>query len=56
MKVLLDTNILLRWLNGDLLPKRVVTQIEKAESVLVSMVTPWELTIKVSRHPCPEAY
>ena len=51
MNVLLDTNVLLRWLNGDLLPKRVVAQIEKAEAVLVSMVTPWELTIKVSRHP-----
>jgi len=50
MKVLLDTNVLLRWLNGDLLPKRVLTQVEKAESILVSMVTPWELTIKVSRH------
>jgi PIN domain nuclease of toxin-antitoxin system len=51
MKVLLDTNVLLRWLNGDPLPKRVVTQIEKAESLLVSMVTPWELTIKSGRHP-----
>jgi PIN domain nuclease of toxin-antitoxin system len=51
MTLLLDTNVLLRWLNGDLLPKRVATQIEKAESLLVSMVTPWELTIKTSRHP-----
>jgi PIN domain nuclease of toxin-antitoxin system len=51
MKVLLDTNVLLRWLHGDLMPKRVVTQVEKAESVLVSMITPWELTIKASRHP-----
>jgi PIN domain nuclease of toxin-antitoxin system len=51
MKVLLDTNVLLRWLNGDLLPKRVVTVVEKSESLLVSMVTPWELTIKSSRHP-----
>ena len=51
MHVLLDTNVLLRWLHGDLLPKRVVTQVERAESILVSMVTPWELTIKTSRHP-----
>jgi PIN domain nuclease of toxin-antitoxin system len=51
MHVLIDTNVLLRWLHGDLLPKRVVTQVEKAESVVVSMVTPWELTIKTSRHP-----
>jgi PIN domain nuclease of toxin-antitoxin system len=51
MKLLLDTNVVLRWLNGDLLPRRVVTQIEKAESLLVSMVTPWELTIKTTRHP-----
>jgi PIN domain nuclease of toxin-antitoxin system len=51
MKLLLDTGVLLRWLNGDLIPKRVVTQIEKAESLLVSMVTPWELTIKTTRHP-----
>lgn len=51
MKVLLDTNVLLRWLQGDLLPKRVVTAVEKAESVVISMVTPWELTIKRSRYP-----
>jgi PIN domain nuclease of toxin-antitoxin system len=51
MKVLLDTNVLLRWLHGDLLPKRVFTQVEKAESIVVSMVTPWELTIKRSRYP-----
>jgi PIN domain nuclease of toxin-antitoxin system len=51
MKFLLDTHVLLRWLNGDLLPRRVVTQVEKADAVLVSMVTPWELTIKASRHP-----
>jgi PIN domain nuclease of toxin-antitoxin system len=51
MKVLLDTNVLLRWLNGDLLPRCVVTLVEKADSILVSMVTPWELTIKSSRHP-----
>jgi PIN domain nuclease of toxin-antitoxin system len=51
MQVLLDTNVLLRWLNGYLFAKRIVTTIEKAESILVSMVTPWELTIKSSRHP-----
>jgi len=51
VKVLLDTHIVLRWLNGDVLPKRIVTQVEKADALLVSMVTPWELTIKTSRHP-----
>jgi PIN domain nuclease of toxin-antitoxin system len=51
MNLLLDTNVLLRWLNGDILPKRVAAQIEKAQSLLVSMVTPWELSIKRSRHP-----
>ncbi len=51
MKVLLDTHVVLRWLNGDVLPKRLVTQVQKADSLLVSMVTPWELTIKTSRHP-----
>ena len=29
----------------------MVTQIEKAESLVVSMVTPWELMIKTSKHP-----
>jgi len=51
VKVLLDTHIVLRWLNGDVLPKRIVTQVEKAEALVVSMVTPWELMIKSSRHP-----
>ena len=51
MKLLLDTNVLLRWLTGDLMPKRVATQIEKVDALLVSMVTPWELSIKTSRHP-----
>jgi PIN domain nuclease of toxin-antitoxin system len=51
MKFLLDTNVLLRWLCGTILPKRVATQIEKADALLVSMVTPWELSIKRSRHP-----
>ena len=50
MNLLLDTQIVLRWLNGDLFPKRLVTQIEKAGSLAVSMVTPWEITIKTSRH------
>jgi PIN domain nuclease of toxin-antitoxin system len=51
MNLLLDTNALLRWLRGDLLPKRLVTQIEKAETLTVSIVTPWELSIKLGRHP-----
>ena len=50
MKILLDTNALLRWLCGGILPKRLVTQIEKAD-LAVSMVTPWEIAIKLSRHP-----
>lgn len=51
MKVLLDSNVVVRWLHGELMPKRVVTQIEKADSLVVSMVTPWELTIKTSKYP-----
>jgi PIN domain nuclease of toxin-antitoxin system len=51
MNLLLDTNALLRWLRGDLLPKRLVTQIEKADTLTVSIVTPWELSIKLGRHP-----
>ena len=51
MNILLDTNALLRWLGGGIMPKRVITQIEKAESVVVSLVTPWEVAIKLSRHP-----
>jgi PIN domain nuclease of toxin-antitoxin system len=51
MSLLLDTNVLLRWLNGEILPKRVITQVEKADRLFVSMVTPWEISIKASRHP-----
>ena len=51
MKLLLDTNALLRWLRGDILPKRLVTQIEKADVLAVSIVSPWELGLKASRHP-----
>jgi PIN domain nuclease of toxin-antitoxin system len=51
MNLLLDTNVLLRWLNGSILPKRLQTQIEKADSLVVSIVTPWELAIKLRRHP-----
>jgi PIN domain nuclease of toxin-antitoxin system len=51
MNLLLDTNALLRWLRGDLLTKRLLTQIEKADTLTVSIVTPWELSIKLGRHP-----
>ena len=51
MNLLLDTTALLRWLRGDPLPKRLVTQIEKADTLAVSIVTLWELSIKVARHP-----
>lgn len=51
MNLILDTNILLRWLGGGVIPKKIATQIEKAESLVVSIVTPWELAIKHSRHP-----
>jgi PIN domain nuclease of toxin-antitoxin system len=51
MNLLLDTNALLHWLKGDPLPKRLVTQIERADTLAVSMVTPWELTMKLRRHP-----
>jgi PIN domain nuclease of toxin-antitoxin system len=51
MNLLLDTNALLRWLAGSILPKRLTTQIEKAETLAVSIITPWELAIKLARHP-----
>jgi len=51
MKLLLDTNVLLRWVGGGILPRRVATQIEKAEELHVSIVTPWELAIKQRRDP-----
>jgi PIN domain nuclease of toxin-antitoxin system len=51
MNLLLDTNALLRWLGGGILPKRLTTQIEKADILAVSIVTPWELAIKLARHP-----
>jgi PIN domain nuclease of toxin-antitoxin system len=51
MNLLLDTDALLRWVRGDIMPKRLVTQIEKADTLAVSIVTPWELSIKLGRHP-----
>jgi PIN domain nuclease of toxin-antitoxin system len=51
MNLLLDTNALLRWLRGDIMPRRLATQIEKAETLAVSIVTPWELGIKLGKHP-----
>jgi PIN domain nuclease of toxin-antitoxin system len=51
MNLLLDTVALVRWLKGDILPRRLVTQIEKAQTLAVSIISPWELAIKLRNHP-----
>jgi PIN domain nuclease of toxin-antitoxin system len=45
VKVLLDTHTFVWWDNGRL-PKAVVRRIQRAEEVLVSAVTAWEIAIK----------
>lgn len=45
MKLLLDTCILLYWINGSLSDK-VRRQIQKSPEIFVSIVTLWEIAIK----------
>jgi PIN domain nuclease of toxin-antitoxin system len=45
VKLLLDTHAFIWWDNGRL-PKGVVRRIQRAEDVLVSAVTAWEIAIK----------
>ena len=50
MRLLLDTNVLLWWVNGDpALPRRAVAAIENPDhDCLVSLVSAWEMAIKAS--------
>lgn len=51
MRVLLDTHVLLWWLNGSRrLSQRGQTAIATASEVFVSSASIWELAIKVSNH------
>ncbi len=45
MKLLLDTHAFIWWDSGRL-PKGVVRRVQRAEDVLVSAVTAWEIAIK----------
>jgi PIN domain nuclease of toxin-antitoxin system len=45
MKLLLDTYVLLYWMNGNL-PDKIRRQIQKSPDIFVSMATPWEIAIK----------
>lgn len=45
MRLLFDTHAFIWWDNGRL-PKRVATQIQRADEVWVSAVTAWEIAIK----------
>ena len=50
MKVLLDTNALLRWTRGEQVPRKVERIICSPQSNLfVSIVTPWEIALKEAR-------
>lgn len=51
MKLLLDTNVLLKWLYDEKLPKRVLFRIENASELFISMATLWEIAIKSNRAP-----
>ena len=47
MKVLLDTNVLVRILNRDALPRAATRILDKpGTELIVSMVTPWEIAMK----------
>lgn len=49
MRLLLDTHVLLWYLDGELLPKEVVKALEDAKNQrIVSIVSLWELSIKIS--------
>jgi PIN domain nuclease of toxin-antitoxin system len=47
LKLLLDTHAFVWWDNARL-PKRVAERVKRAEEVLVSAVTAWEIAIKSS--------
>lgn len=47
MKLLLDTNALIRWHLG-LLPPAVVRRVKRADLVVVSAVSSWEIAVKRS--------
>ncbi len=50
MKVLLDTNVFLRWTGEESVPRRVERLImSETNTLLVSIVTPWEIAIKQPR-------
>jgi PIN domain nuclease of toxin-antitoxin system len=49
MRVLLDTHVLLWYLDGETLPTEVVEILENAANQrIVSIVSLWELSIKIS--------
>ena len=49
MRLLLDTNVVLYWLEGSgRLAPEATRAIEEAEKVYVSILAPWEISIKVA--------
>jgi PIN domain nuclease of toxin-antitoxin system len=47
VKVLLDTNVLIRWMSGSSLPRAVERLLSKpATTAIVSIVTGWEIAMK----------
>ncbi len=45
MRLLLDTNVLIRWHTGKLRPAAIRT-VQRAEVVFVSVITAWEIAMK----------
>ena len=51
MKVLLDTNVLIRWMTGSALPQAVDRLLRKSTTaVTISIVTGWEIVMKPKLH------
>lgn len=46
MKVLLDTNVFIRFTLGEKLPRPVMRLIETSTEPFVSIITPWEIALK----------
>ena len=50
MKILLDTNVFLKWTLGEKIPRKAERVITRGTAdLLVSIITPWEIAIKQSK-------
>ncbi len=47
MNILADTNAFIKWATDEKLPRKAAQRFEGAGSLFVSILTPWEIAIKV---------